>query len=198
MFLVDSGKENGKIDFGVRRKRTISNTTNRLDFIRRTNNDAISKGHVSDGLSVRLGNGTSSDTGRNLRRESGAELSADKGKSSDNQSGVSGENADKRGLKGKASRDLDFVDFLNENTEERERSNRDILASSFIDGENIVPVKLEIKKFSDKENTLYVAIALESIKIDGIVKQEVAEDGVAQQYSPPSNISIAHKSKNVN
>lgn len=66
-----------------------------------------------------------------------------------------------------------------------------VLASAFVDGEDIVPVKLEIKEFSDKENALYVAIALESIKKDGIVKQEVAENGVARQYSPPSNISIA-------
>ena len=73
-----------------------------------------------------------------------------------------------------------------------------VLASTFVDGENIVPVKLEIKKFSDKENTLYVAIALESIKTDGIVKQEVAEDGVAQQYSPPSNISIAQFFEKIN
>lgn len=50
---------------------------------------------------------------------------------------------------------------------------------------------LEIKEFSDKENTLYVAIALESIKKNEIVKQEVAEKGVAQQYSPSFNISIA-------
>ena len=33
---------------------------------------------------------------------------------------------------------------------------------------------------------------------DGIVKQEVAEDGVARQYSPPSSISISHKNQNVN
>ena len=66
-----------------------------------------------------------------------------------------------------------------------------VLASAFVDGDNIVPVKLEIKKFSDKENTLYVAIALESIKTDGIVKQEVAKNGVARQYSPSFTISIA-------
>ena len=35
----------------------------------------------------------------------------------------------KRQVKGKASQDLDFVDFLNENLEERERSNREILAN---------------------------------------------------------------------
>ena len=45
-------------------------------------------------------------------------------------------------------------------------------------------------QFSDKENTLYVAIALESIKMNEIVKQEVAQNGVARQYSPSSTISI--------
>ena len=42
-----------------------------------------------------------------MRRESGAELQADNRKSEDKQSGVSGENADNRGLNGKASRELD-------------------------------------------------------------------------------------------
>ena len=65
-----------------------------------------------------------------------------------------------------------------------------VLASAFIDGNDIIPVKLEVKEFLDKNNTLHVAIALESIKRDGIVKQEVANEGVARQYSPPSSISI--------
>lgn len=73
-----------------------------------------------------------------------------------------------------------------------------VLASAFVDGEDIVPVKLEVKEFSDKENTLHLAIALESIKKDGIVKQEVAENGVARQYSPPSDISIAEYFKKIN
>ena len=73
-----------------------------------------------------------------------------------------------------------------------------VLASAFVDGENIIPVKLEVKEFSDKENTLHVAIALESIKKDGIVKQEVAKDGVARQYSPPSDISISEYFQKIN
>ena len=40
--------------------------------------------------------------------------------------------------KGKASQDLDFVDFLNENLEERERSNHEILAN-FLETENMSP-----------------------------------------------------------
>lgn len=73
-----------------------------------------------------------------------------------------------------------------------------VLASAFVDGENIIPVKLEVKEFSDKENTLYVAIALESIKKNEIVKQEVATNGVARQYSPSFTISIADFLRKIN
>lgn len=72
-----------------------------------------------------------------------------------------------------------------------------VLASAFCDKNSIVPVKLEVKEFSDKANTLHVAIALESMEKDGIVKQEVAETGVARQYSPPSYISIPEYFKKI-
>lgn len=73
-----------------------------------------------------------------------------------------------------------------------------VLASAFLEENNIVPVKLEVKEFLDKKNTLYVAIALESIKKDGVSRQEVAK-GVAQQYRRPSfNISIRDLLKNIN
>ena len=71
-----------------------------------------------------------------------------------------------------------------------------VLASAFVDGEEIIPVKLEVKEFRDKENTLYVAIALESINKDGIVKVRDAE-GVAQIF-PPSSISISEYFKKIN
>ena len=73
-----------------------------------------------------------------------------------------------------------------------------VLASAFVDGEKIFPVKLEVKEFTDKQNTLHVAIALESIKKDGSVKQEVANAGVARQYSVPSVISIAEYFRKIN
>ena len=38
------------------------------------------------------------------------------------------------------------------------------IAKGSADREYIIPVKLEIKEFSDKENALYVAVALEGIK----------------------------------
>jgi hypothetical protein len=136
VFIIDSGKENGKIDFGVRKIIKISNDVVRNDYVRRTNSEAISKGYVSDGLSSKLGDRHDNDRGRDLRRELGTELSTDQGKSADNQSGVFGEDADKRGLNGKASQDLDFFDFLEESegvtdvaeVEARELSNREMLA----------------------------------------------------------------------
>ena len=76
-----------------------------------------------------------------------------------------------------------------------------VLASAFVDGQRIIPVKLEIKEFSDKENTLHIAIALESFEVtkkDGSIKKEDAENGVAQHFSVPSNISIANFFEKIN
>ena len=72
-----------------------------------------------------------------------------------------------------------------------------VLVSAFESNGDVVPVKLEVKEFSDKKNTLYVAIALESIKKDEFSRQEVAK-GVAQQYRPSSTISIYDLLRNVN
>ncbi len=71
-----------------------------------------------------------------------------------------------------------------------------VLVSAFNDSENIVPVKLEIKEFADKENSLYVAVALEDIKREGVLKLR-GTNGVAQN-SRPSNISIAELFRNIN
>ena len=110
----------------------------REDFIRSTNNDTVSDGNVSDELLEKLGYEVGSDSGRDLRRESGSKLSADQGKSSNKQSGVSGENADQRGLtKGKASRELDLIDYINEQGDEQVEidgtplTNRELLANAF-------------------------------------------------------------------
>ncbi len=106
VYIVDSGRENGKIDFGVRLKKAINNESLRADYIKERNDYAISNGQVSDGLSQRLGSGLGYHSDSNLRREFGTELQADKGKSEDKQGGVFRENADKRGLSdGKASRE---------------------------------------------------------------------------------------------
>ena len=98
VYIVDSGKENGKIQMGIREKLSFSDADLIEEYVRRTNNDAVSKGRVSDGLSSKLKHEDDSSRARDLRRESGAELQADQGKPENQQSRVSRENADKRGL----------------------------------------------------------------------------------------------------
>ena len=99
VYIVDSGKENGTVTFGIRRKKKISDAKLRFEFIRRTNNDSISKGYISDELSSRIRDGLGGDPGRYMRRESRTELQIDLRKSEDNQGRVSDKNADNRRLK---------------------------------------------------------------------------------------------------
>lgn len=61
--------------------------------------------------------------------------------------------------------------------------------SVFSDEDKIIPVRLEIKKFNDKDNILYVATSFESIKKDEIVKIQDAQNGVAHSF-PSSIISL--------
>ena len=99
------------MDFGVFREKTISDAKFREDFIRSTSNDAArSKGDISDELLERLGYGRCGDFGLDMRRESGSELQVDTGKSQNQQSGVSGEDADKRGVTGVTHNFSGFVD----------------------------------------------------------------------------------------
>lgn len=72
-----------------------------------------------------------------------------------------------------------------------------VLVSAFEDGENIIPVKLEIKEFNDKENKLYVAVALESIKKNEVVKEGNTKNSVTQA-SRSFNISLSQLLINVN
>lgn len=94
VYIVDSGRENGSTTFGIRRRRRILDARLRAEFIRRKNNDAISKGYISDGLLGKFRNGLGGDSGRNMRRESGTELQTDSRESQNNQGGILGANAD--------------------------------------------------------------------------------------------------------
>jgi len=110
IYVIDSGKENGKISFGIRKIITISNESLRNEYIRRQNNDAVSNGYVSDGLSSRFRSENDSHRRGNKRQEFGEKLSVDQGKSADKQSGISDKNADNRGVNGKASHDFEYTE----------------------------------------------------------------------------------------
>lgn len=72
-----------------------------------------------------------------------------------------------------------------------------VLMSAYEDGDNIVPVKLEVKEFRDKQNTLYVAVALDGIKKTEVSGQGNTENGVTQN-SRSVTISITDLMRNVN
>ena len=72
-----------------------------------------------------------------------------------------------------------------------------VLMSAYQDGDFIIPVKLEIKKFKDKQNTLYVAISLEKIKKTEVWKQGDTKNGVTQG-SRSVDISIADIFRKIN
>ena len=72
-----------------------------------------------------------------------------------------------------------------------------VLVSAFEDGDNIVPVKLEIKEFSNRENKLYVAVALESIKKNEVVKTGNTKNSVTDA-SRSFNISLAQLLRKIN
>lgn len=96
VYIVDSGCENGDISFGVRERRIVTDAQLRAEIIRRRNNESLSKGYISDGLSSRFGDRHDNGIDSSVRRESGAELSVDTAESADIQGGVSAGDADRR------------------------------------------------------------------------------------------------------
>lgn len=74
-----------------------------------------------------------------------------------------------------------------------------VLVSAFGDNGNIVPVKLEVKEFADKKNTLYVAIALESIEKRRVLTDKRSPKALPNNIHPSSStVSIAELLRNVN
>lgn len=110
VYIVDSGKENGKIEAAVREKIVIQNTELRNEYKRRVNNESVSKGHCSNGLSARVAPGYDNNRSSNLRRKSGKELSADQGESADNESRIPSDNGDRGGIK--RSRKISDTEYL--------------------------------------------------------------------------------------
>lgn len=91
IYIVDSGKDDGNISFGVRKVLEISDENLRKAYVKELNNDAISKGYVSDEVSSKLGNEYDNSRRSNRGQELGKELSTNTRESSDNEGRVSGE-----------------------------------------------------------------------------------------------------------
>ena len=98
VYIVDSGKENGKTDFQVVEAYIITDKQIREEFIRRKNDESVSKGHISDGLSSKFGDKYDNDRGSDTRQKLGQELSNDNEQSQNNEAGISQGNADRGNL----------------------------------------------------------------------------------------------------
>ncbi len=97
VFIVDSGKDQGEIAFGVRQRITISNSELRKQRLEALNERAVSKGYVSSELFGRFGGTSDNRNGSGIGRELGAKLSTNQGETEHQQGRVSERNGDSRG-----------------------------------------------------------------------------------------------------
>ena len=78
----------------------------------------------------------------------------------------------------------------------------DVFLSAFSDGKDIVPVKMEVKEFKDKNNSLYVLITLEKIKTDKKIETEIVGQATQEESAPisypVSNIRITEIISKIN
>ena len=85
IYVVDSGIEGSKIDFGVKSVKTISDNDLRKEYIRRKYDEAIRKGHISYELSSRFGDEYVDSWNGYRRLKFGKELSTNNGQSTNNE-----------------------------------------------------------------------------------------------------------------
>ena len=106
IYIVDSGRENGSISFGVRKKITVSNDAKRSIYIQEINKESAKNGYGDREVFEKLGVKLDYNSGSNVGRESIQDRSVSEGESQDNQGGVLGENADNGRLTNEVTEDL--------------------------------------------------------------------------------------------
>ncbi len=89
VYIIDSGKENGKISFGIRKYSKIKDDELRKEWVKKINDNGISEGYIHRELLGKFGVQSGYNIGRNMRREFGSELPIDKEKPTDNEERVS-------------------------------------------------------------------------------------------------------------
>ena len=94
LYVVDSGKENGDLQFGVRRIITIADEQLRALNKEKINDRAIQNGHVSDELFGKIRNASNNGGGSRVGQQLQEELSTNSRKSNNKQRGVSDKNGD--------------------------------------------------------------------------------------------------------
>jgi hypothetical protein len=118
-YIIDSGKDNGKLDFGVREKLIRLDPNARAEHIRRINNDTISRGNVDDSIAGRI-RSRSADNSDSVRRQSNRpQLQITQRESRHNEIGIPSKNEEsakriKYSLKDNLGNELSSTDDGNE------------------------------------------------------------------------------------
>ena len=177
VYIVDSGKENGKIEFGFRKKLTISDKNLRKDYIRRCNNDSLSEGNVSDGLSSKFRSEYDNGRRSNRRLQTGAELSTDKRQPEDNEGRISQNDANRRGLTSTETKPRDYtgVSLLESSKYAREN----VKEYKTLDSEGQARIRRLIRQmkahgFTDAQITAYSRVAARS-GIDIVISKDALQ-----------------------
>ena len=95
LFVIDTGRDNGEITFGVKKRLTIEDDKMRKERMLEINDGAISNGDVSVHISEKIEHTPSNDSGSGDGRKLQKELSTDNRKPADNKGRVFGENGDR-------------------------------------------------------------------------------------------------------
>ena len=107
IYVVDSGKENGEIRFGIRNTIKISDETLRKERMVKINDRAIQDGFISEQLSGKIRGSSDKHSRGSIGQQLQKELSANSRESTNNKERVLEQNADKRGIKYSLSKDSD-------------------------------------------------------------------------------------------
>ena len=97
IYVVDSGKDNGELSFGVRKQIVIKDEQRRNRYINNINEESYERYHGERTVFKKLGIKLDNDSRSIVGRESGKELSVDSRESINNERRISKQDADRRG-----------------------------------------------------------------------------------------------------
>ena len=110
IYVVDSGKENGELRFGIRNTIKISDETLRKERMVKINDRAIQDGFISEQLSGKIRGSSDKYSRGSIGRQLQEELSVDSRESTNNKERISEQDADRRGIKYSLDKTIKGVD----------------------------------------------------------------------------------------
>lgn len=91
IYIIDSGKDNGKLSFGIRKRIKISDNERRVRYIKNINKESAENGYGDRELFEKLGVELDNDSRSNVGRKAREDSSSDTRKPENHQEGISDE-----------------------------------------------------------------------------------------------------------